>query len=82
MHKLASMSWYDDEKDKPVATKFTASLIYNDKAKFHYRVEVNFAYNSSPNDVESMKNYEFNSLQEALVLYNSLKSAVEATASK
>lgn len=82
MHKLASMYWYDEEKAKPVATKYTASLIFNDKAKFHYRVEVKFAYNSSPSDVENMKNYEFNSLQEALVLYNSLKSATEATTSK
>lgn len=75
---ITQMVWYDDVKEKPVATRFVATLVHEDDVLKPYKIKIKFSYNSSPGDIVNFKEFKFGSLKEALVCYNDLKMATEA----
>ncbi|NKE95233.1 hypothetical protein [Pantoea agglomerans] len=80
MTEITQMVWFNDLKDKPVATRFVATLSYDKKLIKPYRINITFSYNSSPGDVVSFKELKFDYMKEALTSYNELKLATEAKA--
>lgn len=78
MSNITKMVWYDDVKEKPVATRYEATLRYDKDPRHPYKVSIKFSYNSSPGDVEGFKEFKFATMREALNCYNDLKLATEA----